>query len=136
MTQPPPNGLSILSITCTPERANLSALAIGMGLAGLQAEGAFSWARTGNRTVLTGVLREDLASACARVETAFQAWSTQLTTAKLPELAAFALELAEEATRIRCQALLNETQSHLSMLLQATESPRGRLQDGVFGTGV
>lgn len=135
MAQPAPNGLSILSITCPPERVNLSALAIGMGLAGLQAEGAFSWARAGNRTVLTGVLREDLASACARVETAFQEWSTQLTTARLPKLAAFALELAEEATRIRCQALLNETQSHLSMLLQATEPPRGRLTDDVFGEG-
>ena len=125
MAQPPPSGLSILSITYAPERASLSALAIGMGLAGLQTEGVFSWSRAENRTVLTGVSREDLASACARVETAFQAWSTQLTTARLPELAAFALDLADEATRIRCQALLNETQSHLSTLLQTTETQRG-----------
>ena len=122
--------LEVLRIDAVPERANLSSLALGMGLAGLRTEGVFSWSRSGCRTVLAGVSRADLAAACERMEDRFQSWSIQLTAAALPNLATYALDLAEEATRIRCQTVLNETQSHLTTLIELPPGITARTPGG------
>lgn len=123
--------LECLHIDLTPGRQDLASLALGLGLADLQSDGAFSWSRSNGRNVLTGVSREDLAAACQRMEQQFNTWSIQLSEAALPDLAAYAFGLAQESMWIRCQTVLNETQSHLAVMTQSVQTAVGRSSAGL-----